>query len=95
MRYRLATAVNLGVTIMTGTDVVGTVAREVALLADLGLPPVAALTAASTGARRFLEVPEATPDGPVDLVTFQNDPRSDPALLARPAAVFAQGVRLR
>jgi hypothetical protein len=33
MRHRLATAVALNVTIMTGTDVVGTVAREVALLA--------------------------------------------------------------
>jgi imidazolonepropionase-like amidohydrolase len=95
MRHRLATAVTLGVTIMTGTDVVGTVAREVALLADLGVPPVAALTAASTAARRFLDVPPATPDGPVDLVTYHHDPRSDPALLARPAAVFARGVRLR
>lgn len=95
MRHRLATAVALGVTVMTGTDVVGTVAREVALLAELGVPPEVALTAASTGARQYLQAPPATPDGLVDLVTYHDDPRSDPAVLARPAAVFARGVRLR
>ncbi|GAA3293712.1 amidohydrolase family protein [Dactylosporangium vinaceum] len=95
MRHRLTTAVALGVTIMTGTDVVGTVAREVALLAELGVPPAAALTAASSDARRFLGAPQATPGGPVDLVTYHDDPRSDPAVLSRPAAVFARGVRLR
>jgi imidazolonepropionase-like amidohydrolase len=95
MRHRLATAVALGVTIMTGTDVVGTIAREVALLAELGVPPVTALTAASTGARQYLQAPPATPNGPVDLVTYHDDPRNDPTVLARPAAVFARGVRLR
>jgi hypothetical protein len=52
---------------------------------------VHALTAASTGARRFLGAPEAAPGRSVDLVTYHGDPRSDPAVLFRPTAVFARG----
>jgi imidazolonepropionase-like amidohydrolase len=91
----LPTAAGLGITIMTGTDVVGTVVREVELLAAYGLPPHAALAAASTAARRFLGLTGPAPGRPVDLVTYEDDPRDDPAVLGRPAAVVAGGVRVR
>jgi imidazolonepropionase-like amidohydrolase len=91
----LPVAADLGVTIMTGTDVVGTVAREVALLAAFGLAPAAALAAATTAARRFLGLAGLTEGQPVDVVTYHDDPRDDPDVLARPAAVMARGVRIR
>jgi len=90
----LPVAANLGVTIMTGTDVVGTVAGEVALLAEFGLAPPAALAAASTSARRFLGLASLTEGRPVDLVTYHDDPRDDPVVLTRPAAVVARGTRI-
>ena len=95
MRYLLPLAVERGVVIMTGTDVAGTVAREVALLAELGLPPVAALAAASTKARQFLGCATLAEGEYADLVSYDDDPRDDPAVLARPVAVVARGVRLR
>jgi len=99
LRERLSSllpdAARRGVTIMTGTDVVGTIPREVALLAGLGLPPQAALAAASTAARRFLGFAAGIQHGePADLVSYDNDPRDDPAVLAHPAAVFAGGIRI-
>ena len=93
--WLLPAAANIGVTIMTGTDVVGTLAREVALLAEFGLAPTAALAAASTAARRYLGLAGLTEGRPADLVTYHDDPRDDPRLLARPAAVVANGSRIR
>jgi imidazolonepropionase-like amidohydrolase len=79
------------VPVLAGTDVVGSLPREVALLAELGLDPVQALAAASDGARRFLGV-----EAPgCDVVTYDADPREDPAVLATPAAVVIGGVRIR
>jgi imidazolonepropionase-like amidohydrolase len=96
LRAMLPLAHRLGVTVMAGTDVVGTVAREVALLAELGLPPGAALAAASTGARAYLGLPDRPVAGaPADLVTYDSDPRADPAVLADPAAVVVAGRRVR
>lgn len=80
---------------MTGTDVVGTVAREVALLTAFGLTPTTALAAASTAARRFLGLAGPTDGKPVDLVSYHADPRDDPDVLTRPAAVIAHGIRIR
>jgi imidazolonepropionase-like amidohydrolase len=94
LAWLLPLAANLGVTIMTGTDIAGSVAREVALLARFGLAPAAALAAASTAARRFLGLPGLTEGQPVDLVTYHEDPREDPDVLARPAAVMTRGVRI-
>ncbi len=95
MQTLLPLAHRLGVTIMTGTDVAGTVAREVALLAELGLPPQAALRAASESALAFLGLPDRpTPGQPADVVTYDADPRDDPALLATPAAVVVGGTRI-
>jgi imidazolonepropionase-like amidohydrolase len=94
-RYLLPRAVDLGVTLMTGTDVVGTVAREVAFLADLGLSPRQALAAASTAARQYLGMVDFQPGQLADAVTYDHDPSEDPAVLAHPAAVVTQGRRLR
>jgi imidazolonepropionase-like amidohydrolase len=82
-------AVRLGVPVLAGTDVTGSIPKEVALLAQMGLSPQDALAAASTWPRRFLRAPAA------DVVTYHHDPREDPGQLARPAAVVAGGVRLR
>jgi imidazolonepropionase-like amidohydrolase len=91
----LPVAARLGVTVMAGTDTAGTVAREVALLSAFGLSPVDALAAASTSARRFLGLSDLSAGEPADLVTYHDDPRGDPDVLARPAAVVARGVRIR
>jgi imidazolonepropionase-like amidohydrolase len=95
LRELLPRAARLGVTVMAGTDVVGSIPREVALLVELGLPPEQALAAASTQARRYLGVADFEPGQRADLVSYADDPRDDPAALARPVAVIAQGRRLR
>jgi imidazolonepropionase-like amidohydrolase len=84
-------AVGTGVPVLAGTDVVGTVPGEVALLSELGLSPEQALAAASDTARAFLGVPGER----CDIVTYAHDPREDPALLAHPAAVVLGGTRIR
>jgi imidazolonepropionase-like amidohydrolase len=86
----LPLAVRLGVPVLAGSDVTGSIPREVALLAQLGLEPQDALAAASTWPRRFLGAPNSA-----DIVTYHHDPRQDPDQLAHPAAVVAGGVRLR
>jgi len=91
----LPVAAASGVTIMTGSDVVGSIPREVALLAELGLPPVAALAAATTAARRFLGFADLDDGELADLVSYDDDPRDDPAVLAHPVAVFVRGTRVR
>jgi imidazolonepropionase-like amidohydrolase len=92
--HLLPRAAALGVTVMAGTDVVGSVHREVALLIELGLPPAGALAAASTSARAFLGLADFQPHQPADVVAYDQDPREDPEVLARPAAVVARGRRL-
>lgn len=79
--------------ILAGTDVVGTVAEEVALLVELGLEPERALAAAGPAAREFLGLPGLRAGDPADLVTFHDDPRDDPSVPARPAAVVVAGRR--
>jgi imidazolonepropionase-like amidohydrolase len=93
--HLLPRAVDLGVTVMTGTDVVGSLPREVALLVELGMAPADALAAASTNARRFLGLDSLAPGDPADLVTYEQDPRADPAVLASPTAVVRRGTRVR
>jgi imidazolonepropionase-like amidohydrolase len=86
----LPLAVRLGVPVLAGTDVTGSIPGEVALLAQLGLKPQDALAAASTWPRRFLGVAAAA-----DIVTHDHDPREDPGQQAHPAAVVAGGSRRR
>lgn len=93
--FLLRIAAGQGVTIMTGTDVVGNIPREVALLAELGLPPQVALAAASTAARTYLGFTGLDDGEPADLVSYHDDPRDDPAALAHPAAIFTRGIRIR
>jgi imidazolonepropionase-like amidohydrolase len=91
-RQLLPAAVRLGVPVLTGSDVVGSIPREVAMLAELGLDPCDALAAATTAPRRFLEPDQ--PHAAASVVTYHHDPRNDPAILATPAAVVIAGVRV-
>ena len=91
MKELLPLAVRLGVPVLAGSDGVGTIAREVALLAGLGLDPADALAAATVVPREVLGGDARR----VDVVTYDEDPRDDPEVLTRPAAVVVNGVRLR
>jgi imidazolonepropionase-like amidohydrolase len=86
----LPLAVLLGVPVLAGTDVTGSIPREVALLAQMGLEPNDALAAASTWPRRF-------PGAPGHRRHRHLPPR--PPRGPRPAgprvAVVAGGIRLR
>lgn len=91
----LPLAQRLGVPILAGTDTAGTIAREVALLAEHGLEPSAALKAATTTGYRFLGEPFDQAGQPTTLVTYQDDPREDLAILSSPSAIVIDGVRVR
>ena len=90
LRDCLPYAVTHGVRILTGTDVIGTIADEIALLVDHGLTARQAIAAAGSAARDFLGI---HPEG--DIVTYHDDPLEDPGVLARPAAVVVRGLRVR
>jgi imidazolonepropionase-like amidohydrolase len=83
------------VPILAGTDTAGPIAREVALLAEHGLEPTAALQAATTTGYRFLGESFDRAGQPATLVTYQNDPREDLAALSAPIAIIIDGVRVR
>jgi imidazolonepropionase-like amidohydrolase len=91
-RYRtlIPRAVELGVTVMTGSDVVGSVAEEVAVMFEHGLTPEQALDAAVGAPRAYLGR-----GGGGDLVTYAADPREHPEVLATPTAVVLRGHRVR
>lgn len=89
----LPLAIELGVPVLTGSDVVGSIPREIALLVESGVDPTAALRAATTNAIRFFGA-DAAP-APPSVVTFDADPRSNPGVLSAPAAVVIGGRRLR
>jgi imidazolonepropionase-like amidohydrolase len=95
LRSRLAEllprAVRAGVPVLAGTDVVGSIPQDVALLADMGFEPSQALAAASVWPRRFLIPNEDHPD----VVTYHHDPREELVELRRPAAVVIAGRRVR
>ena len=92
-RELLPMAKRFGVPILTGSDVVGSIPREIALLVECGLDPTEALRASTSTAVRFLGADAAL--APPAIVTFAADPRDDPAVLTRPAAVVIGGVRVR
>lgn len=89
LRDCLPYAASHGVRVLAGTDVVGTIPDEIALLADHGLTVGQAIAAAGSLARDFLGI---HPEG--DIVTYDADPREDPGVLARPAAIVIRGVRV-
>ncbi len=74
---------------------VGEVWREIAALQESGLEPTDALAAASTVAREFLGEPALDEGAPADLVVYEQDPRNDPQVLARPALVMLGGEIIR
>jgi imidazolonepropionase-like amidohydrolase len=94
-RALLAPAAERGVTILAGTDTAGPITGEIAHLIEYGLGPQLALRAATTDARAFLGLPGLDDGAPADVVTFEADPREDPDVLGRPAAVLLRGTRVR
>jgi imidazolonepropionase-like amidohydrolase len=92
-RELLPMAARLGLPLLTGGDAVGTIPREVALLVECGLDPTDALRAATVNGLAFLGIDAA--DAPPSVVTYDQDPRDDPEVLARPAAIVIGGVRIR
>jgi imidazolonepropionase-like amidohydrolase len=89
-RHHLPYALEVGVTLMTGSDAAATVAQDVQMMVEFGLTPSQAIAAATVSARRFLGVEPSD-----DLVTFHADPREDPSVLQIPAAVVIRGQRVR
>jgi imidazolonepropionase-like amidohydrolase len=95
LRATVPTGSRLGVTILAGSDIAGSIVDEVRRLIEFGLGPVEALAAATTAARVFLDAPGIEEDASADVLTFEEDPRDDPAALGRPAAILHRGRRVR
>jgi imidazolonepropionase-like amidohydrolase len=93
LRDLLPRAVRSGVPVLTGSDVVGSVPGEIAMLVGCGLAPIDALRAATSAAVGFLGADAA--EAPAAVVTYAEDPREDPDVLTRPAAVVVGGIRIR
>lgn len=95
VRARLATAVDAGVHVLTGTDLaVGThdVAREAIRLWEMGLAAEAVIDAISWAGFRATGRPWAFDVGdPANAVLFYEDPISNPRVLAAPALVIRLG----
>ncbi|MGA5703607.1 amidohydrolase family protein [Peterkaempfera bronchialis] len=92
----VAAAYEAGVPVFVGTDAGGSlphglVAQEVAELVRAGLPPAAALSAASWGARAWLGRDGLEEGAPADLVVYAEDPRADVRVLADPQVVVLRG----
>ena len=92
----VAAAHEAGVPVFVGTDAGGSlphglVAAEVAELVRAGLPPLAALSAATWAARDWLGRPGLTEGASADLVVYPADPRADVRVLAAPSAVLLRG----
>jgi imidazolonepropionase-like amidohydrolase len=90
MAEMLPLAGQYGVHVLTGSDMVGTVAGEVDQLVRHGLTVTQALEAATTSAADFLGLTATD-----DLITYDADPREHPDILATPTAVVLRGHRIR
>jgi imidazolonepropionase-like amidohydrolase len=93
-------AYQAGIPIYVGTDAGGSlphglVAAEVAELVTAGLPPLAALDAASWSARAWLGHPGLDEGAPADLVVYDADPRADVGVLGHPRLVVLRGRPMR
>ncbi len=89
-------AAEAGVRLLVGTDAGtamphGLVAEEVSALVGAGLAPLAALDAATWGARAYLGAPTLQEGAPADLLVLPADPRDDVAVLRAPRAVVLRG----
>ena len=94
-RAMVPIAQELNMTILAGTDMAGTIVDEISRLNAVGMSPTRALRAASTDARTFLGQPSFENDARADVVTYDADPREDPAILAKPMAIVLRGRRIR
>lgn len=99
-RYEtIGAAYDAGVPIFCGTDAGGgiphgLVPAEVVELTKAGMPSVAALDAATWGARKWLGRPGIAEGEPADVVIYAADPREDVSVLADPAAILLRGVKV-
>lgn len=93
LRELLPLAVKLRIPVLTGSDVVGSIAGELTLLIELGVDPIDALRSATTAAIRYLGTDVLS--APASIVTFDADPRTHPEVLSKPAAVVIGSVRVR
>jgi imidazolonepropionase-like amidohydrolase len=89
-------AYDAGVPVYTGTDAGGSlphglIGAEVAELVAAGIPPVAALSAATWGARSWLGRPGLDEGAPADLVVYDEDPRADVRVLTAPRHIVLNG----
>ena len=85
-----------GVPVYVGTDAGsamphGLVAAEVEQLVRAGLSPLAALSAATWGARAWLGRPGLTEGQDADFVVYEDDPRRDVRVLADPRRIVLRG----
>ncbi len=89
----LPAAVEAGVTLLTGTDwfPMITVADEINAFLSRGVPPAAALDAASGAARRFFGHRGLEEGAPADLVYYRKDPRKGRAVPAVPDFILLDG----
>lgn len=90
----LALAADLGVPLLAGSDEAphGSLHRELQALHDFGLSAPQILAAATSTARRYLHLSAAAANA--DFVTYWDDPRSNLATLAEPAAIVVDGALL-
>jgi hypothetical protein len=95
MSVTVPLAAQLGVTLLASTDTCGTVADEVERWVGWGVEPSIAVGAASWDARRYLGANGLTEGASADVVTFDEDPRLDPSVLRRPAAILLRGGRIK
>ncbi|WP_190023586.1 amidohydrolase family protein [Streptomyces hiroshimensis] len=89
-------AYDAGIPVFVGTDAGGSLAhglvgQEVAELVKAGLPPLAALSAATWSARAWLGRPGLEEGAPADLVVYETDPRADVRVLGSPKRVILRG----
>jgi imidazolonepropionase-like amidohydrolase len=96
VRDTVSAAVEAGVPVYAGTDAGGgiahgSIAAEVAALAEVGLDPSAAIGAASWSAREWLGWQSLSEGAPADIVGYPTDPRQDLAVLRSPSRIMLRG----
>jgi imidazolonepropionase-like amidohydrolase len=96
LRALLPVAAEIGVTVMSGSDLAiasGLIGREVAALTRFGLPVEAAIEGASeVGAAAVGLESGFRPGMPADLVAYGGDPLADLSVLEQPVVVISGGV---